>query len=210
MTSSQDIQREIARLARGECPDEPDEPSKPDPLTPEEREALRPKAFNSLTSAQIDIVCERFREGMTAAALAKDFQVPANLIRRYLRERNVTRGRGRTKRKPGAAAANLGECLSEGRQLSHRENLAWAVDAAGECLRTGRQPTKAPNNAAFFLYRQAVESPKEFLTKLNQLEVKRTERDASLKRACRMAIEEIDEMLASLGKEPIKLDENTA
>jgi len=97
-----------------------------------------------------------------------------------------------------------GECRSEEKQLSYRENLSWAVDAAGEFLRTGKLPRSAPNNAAFFLYEQAVKSPKEFLTKLNQLEAKRTERDSSLKRACRLAIEEIDEMLASLGRESVE------
>lgn len=62
------------------------------------------------------------------------------------------------------------EC--EGRELSHRENLAWAIEMAGEFLRTKREPISCPNNAAYYLYRQARAEPKDFLSKFNQIEAK--------------------------------------
>ena len=60
----------------------------------------------------------------------------------------------------------------DGVQQSYRENLSWAMAAAGERLRTGAKPSACPNDAAWYLYIQAVDSPKEFLQRIGQIEVK--------------------------------------
>jgi len=81
---------------------------------------------------------------------------------------------------------------------SYRQNLAWAIDAAGHYLRTKEFPATCPNNSAYFLLQQALDSPKEFMTKVNQIEGRKDEEDQTLQAASKRAIEEIDAMLATL------------
>ena len=91
----------------------------------------------------------------------------------------------------------------DGKSLSYREQLAWAMDAAGKFLRVGVEPATCPNDRAFFLYIQAKEQPKEFMQRLGQVEAKgdteEEERRLS-KRAGQRSVEEIDAMLAELGE----------
>jgi len=92
----------------------------------------------------------------------------------------------------------------EGIDQSHRDNLVWAMDAAGAYLRTGRKPTTCPNNPSWWLFRQAIEEPKEFLSRFNQVEAKSTDDAEARQRAQRSgkwAIEELEEMLATLTEE---------
>lgn len=89
----------------------------------------------------------------------------------------------------------------EGREQSYRENLRWAIEAAGEYLRTGQPPLLCPNNSAFYLYRQAIEEPKDFLGRVGQIESKgdgELEEQRLARKAGNRTIAEIDEMLASL------------
>ena len=81
---------------------------------------------------------------------------------------------------------------------SHRENLQWAIAAAGHFLRTNQEPLTCPNNAAYFLYRQAREQPKEFLTKVTQVETKVDRSGEGVKRAVQKSIEEINKLLEAL------------
>jgi predicted transcriptional regulator len=90
---------------------------------------------------------------------------------------------------------------NEEREQSHRENLSWAIDAAGKFLRTGEAPISTPNDAAYYLYRQACEEPKDFLGKYTQIEAKGgddLEEQRQAKRSGKRAIDEIDEMLSEL------------
>jgi len=62
--------------------------------------------------------------------------------------------------------------ISDGVSQTYREDLLWAIEAAGTKLRTGNRPNSCPNDKAFFLYQQACENPKDFMTKFSQVETK--------------------------------------
>jgi len=88
--------------------------------------------------------------------------------------------------------------MSEARVQSHRENLAWAIDMAGRYLRTGEKPDTTPNDAAYFMYRQAIDDPKEFFAKYTQIQAKPNEEeeaDRLARTTGKRAISEIDQML---------------
>lgn len=90
------------------------------------------------------------------------------------------------------------EVLNEEKEQTHRENLKWALLAAGERKRTGKAPEITPNNAAYYLYEQAIEDPKDFLAKYTQIEAKGDgdEEDRRLmQRSGKRRIAEINEML---------------
>ena len=93
------------------------------------------------------------------------------------------------------------EC--EGKELTHAQNLMWAMNAAGDYLRTKEPPEKCPNNSAYFLYRQAIDDSDKFMAKYQQmaLDKSRNPEDDSLKRGSQKSIEEIGLMLDTLGEE---------
>jgi hypothetical protein len=96
--------------------------------------------------------------------------------------------------KPGAV-------VCEGIEQSHRANLRWAIDQAGAFLRTMQSPGSCPNDAAWWLYRQAIEEPKDFLAKYNQIEGKCDDEQETLRKARHSgerSIAEIDRMLDAL------------
>lgn len=88
----------------------------------------------------------------------------------------------------------------EDKLLSHRESLAWAIEAAGHFRRTGTAPATTPNDTCYFLYEQARDDSKDFLSKYNQIEKGMSdEEDKRLtKRTGERSIEEINEMLETL------------
>jgi hypothetical protein len=91
--------------------------------------------------------------------------------------------------------------VSEGIEQSHRENLRWAIEAAGRALRTGEAPKTAPNDSAYYLYRQALDEPKDFMGKVNQIEAKGdsdADERASSKRLGQRTVAEINQMLENL------------
>lgn len=98
---------------------------------------------------------------------------------------------------------SLKDIKSEGKEQSHRDNLNWAITAAGEFLRTGKDPATCPNDAAYYLYMQAKDQPKDFLSRFNQIESKSTEseEDRKSKKATRRSIEELESMLDTLDEE---------
>ena len=92
----------------------------------------------------------------------------------------------------------------EGRDLSFRGNLNWAITAAGEYLRTSKLPVSTPNDAAFYLFKQACEAPKDFLQKFTQVEVKVDDESLACKRSKesgKKTIAELNEMLDTLTEE---------
>jgi hypothetical protein len=100
----------------------------------------------------------------------------------------------------------FGQMANEGRGLSHRENLLWAVEAAGEYLRTGAPPTSCPNSTAFFLFMQALEEPKDVFGKMTQIAIKADTERTEHRAACKRSTDEIAEMLQLLIDEPEKDD----
>jgi len=87
---------------------------------------------------------------------------------------------------------------SENLEQSHHENLAWAIQAAGEQLRTGKDPETCPNDSAFYLYTQAKEGPKEFLARFTTIESKLGDKDAPNRALSSRAIQEINELLTTI------------
>ncbi|MFH1685599.1 MAG: hypothetical protein ABH983_04805, partial [Candidatus Micrarchaeota archaeon] len=82
---------------------------------------------------------------------------------------------------------------------SYRENLSWAMEAAGKYMRTNCAPASCPNNSAWFLYRQAIENPKDFMMRIGQIENKsETPEDRIYKKIQKKSIAELDAMLEEL------------
>ena len=133
-----------------------------------------------LTPEQYAEAVRRFAAGETICQLAVEFGVSENALRNRM---------SRQTRSLGVAV--------DGKELSYRENLQWALAAAGEFLRTKKRPVSCPNDSAWFLYCQAIEEPKDFMAKVGQIEAKNlgdeTEQNARIH--ARRAIEEIDAML---------------
>ena len=91
------------------------------------------------------------------------------------------------------------------KEMSYRENLGWAMDAAGEFLRLKKHPGLCPNNTAWFLYDLARGNPKEFLMRVGQSEAKSTDGDErASKRAGQRSIAELSTMLDELDQEEEK------
>ncbi len=87
------------------------------------------------------------------------------------------------------------------KKQSYRENLRWAIDAAGKSKRSREEPEECPNDAAYYLYKQAMDDPKDFLAKVGQIEAKssaKEELDEDDRKQATKSIDEIDEMLAAL------------
>ncbi|MFA5186688.1 MAG: hypothetical protein WC551_09450 [Patescibacteria group bacterium] len=87
---------------------------------------------------------------------------------------------------------------SEGKEQSYRENLRWAIESAGTYLRTGKHPETCPNDAAWYLYRQAIEEPKDFLGRVGQVESKgdsEAEQQRIDRKSGQRSLAELNEML---------------
>ena len=101
----------------------------------------------------------------------------------------------------GENAVEEKDILNEGKELCYRDNLAWAVEAAGAWLRTGELPGVIPNDSAYYLFKQACDSQKEFMARLGQVESKdssESEAKRQVRKGGEKSIKEIDLMLAEL------------
>lgn len=99
---------------------------------------------------------------------------------------------------------STGEVQVEGRELSHRENLNWAIEAAGKFQRIREKPKSVPNDSAFYLYHLAIDEPKDFLGKFNQIEARgddEQEKQQQIRKRGQRTIDEINDMLKTLEEE---------
>lgn len=128
----------------------------------------------------------RYAAGESIAHLALDYKISESYVRKICTRRVA-----------------VPTVRSEGKEQSYRENLAWAIGTAGEFLRTAVRPIKCPNDAAWFLYMQAINEPKDFMAKFSQVEAKLDtgESERAMRQSGRRSIQEIDSMLAELGEE---------
>lgn len=104
----------------------------------------------------------------------------------------------------GTPIAAGSEVTCEGIDQTYRESLRWAGDAAGMTTRTGVRPSTCPCDFAWYLYEQAISDPKDFLSRVGQVEAKGDQEAAdrlNAKAAGTMSIAEIDGMLAELKQE---------
>jgi hypothetical protein len=103
----------------------------------------------------------------------------------------------------GDTGFKKGDVTCEGIDQTYRESLRWAIEAAGKFSRTRERPTSCPCDKAWYLYEQAVSDPKDFLSRVGQVESKgdaeSEARDKAAKSGTR-SIAEIDGMLSELDK----------
>jgi len=102
---------------------------------------------------------------------------------------------------PPSAPKEDGGLVVDGHEQSYRDNLRWAIEAAGVYMRTKAQPEKCPNNAAYYLYTQAIEAPKDFMAKVGQIESKEdteAKNKANIRKESRKSVDEINEYLDEL------------
>lgn len=98
-----------------------------------------------------------------------------------------------------SAAAKEDDVTFDGNELSYRENLHWAMEAAGQYLKDGKNPASAPNGSAWFFYRQAIDEPKDFMAKFGQMEAKASDAsETSARKEARRTVAEIHEFLEAL------------
>ena len=141
---------------------------------------------------------ERKREAMRArhvagdsiAQIAKDFMCKEETVRKHVTQNKQVKGQS---------------IQSEDKKQTYRENLAWAIDAAGNYLRSRQLPTICPNNAAYFLFRQAIKDPKDFLGKVGQIERDNSGDDSKEdKKSTKKTLSEIQSFLEGLSNEEEK------
>jgi len=92
----------------------------------------------------------------------------------------------------------------EGIEQSYKDSLRWAIQAAGAYLRTGKSPKTCPCDAAWYLYRQAIEEPRDFMGRISQIEAKGDPEEAdrrSMRKKSARSISEIDAYLDEIDKE---------
>lgn len=87
--------------------------------------------------------------------------------------------------------------------ISNRENLAWAIEAAGRFLGERIEPDECPNWAAYYLYNQARSDPNNFTGKYLGVVGKTDNEDGELvRKGEKRSIREIEEMLETLKQKP--------
>lgn len=97
-----------------------------------------------------------------------------------------------------------GNIQCENKEKTHRENLQWAIDAAGRHKATKEVLTVCPNWSAYYLYQEAVNEPQKFLTTFNQIEgkcVNDPDEDRIAAKSGKGAIKELNQMLETLEEE---------
>ena len=88
---------------------------------------------------------------------------------------------------------------SSGIEQSYRANINWALSAAGEFSRTGIEPKTCPNDAAWFLYQQAIDDPKDFMAKVSAVEKSAESEDGKEdKKSTKKTLSEIESFLERL------------
>lgn len=151
-----------------------------------------------------------YNHGQAVVTAAKEFPVLHKLFRDYdIREFNPNPEShpeihyyGGTKK--AGEAIEAGDIIMEDTELSYRENLQWAMGAAGKFAREKRHPGVCPNDTAWFLYEMAISEPDKFLMRVGQVEVKASDADEqrATSRASRRSIAELNRMLEDLDYKP--------
>jgi hypothetical protein len=146
-----------------------------------------------LTDAQHKIMKQRYDAGEAICKLAEDYHCTEKTVKRHVQR--------------GMRSEMEVTIPSEGKQQSYRQNLNWALEAAGRFIRTKDEPESCPNDAAFFLYTQAVAEPKDFMAKVSTLEKgSEDQSDREEKRSTRKSLAEIEAFLEKLSDEEKQAD----
>lgn len=145
-----------------------------------------------MTKLQRARMAKGFASGSSLAELSREYGVSEDTVRTHCYPK-----------KPSTKEFAPDRVESEGKKQSYRENINWAMEAAGEYLRTKVRPKICPNDSAWFLYCCAIEEPKDFLAKVSAVE-KSTEdpTGAESKKSTKKSLAEIETFLENLnGKE---------
>jgi hypothetical protein len=152
-----------------------------------------------LTEEELKDVGERWINGEPISRLSKEFEMSDTGLRYQIDKAGYKRST------PATPAEFHQIVICENKEQTYRQNLRWAIDAAGDFHRTGHKPKGCPNNSAWFLYVQAVKDPKDFLGKIGQVESKgEDDPNKELRIFTQHSIEEIDVFLESLQQEESK------
>ena len=143
---------------------------------------------------------------------SKDYPCLARLFREYdLSDFDPNPESHPTLKQFGKTQNTPGKVTCENKKQTYRESLRWAIDAAGAYLRTNEEPVMCPCDAAWYLYRQAIEEPKDFLGKVGQIEAKisnESEDEKNARKSGKRSIAEIDAMLSELEIENVGHNES--
>jgi len=114
------------------------------------------------------------------------------------------RGRPRKKAEPKSEAAPGARqpVRSLNEDLPYKDNLKWAIDAAGRHSRIGEWPETCPNDSAYYLFTRAVEDPKDFAAKFQQHETKAGSTSKSKNVAALKSVRELTQLLRMISEEP--------
>jgi len=83
-------------------------------------------------------------------------------------------------------------------EQTYLDDLRWAKTAAGRFMRTKVKPVRCPNDSAWYLYKQALNDPRDFLTRVGQIESKgdvASVEERDLSRFNKKSVKEINDML---------------
>jgi hypothetical protein len=140
-----------------------------------------------LDADQIQDVIRRHAAGESMASIGRLYEVGTAAISRIIN-------------RAGNTDEGFPDVENEGRIQTYRDNLTWAMNTAGEYSRTKVHPTTCPNNAAWFLYQQALNEPKDFMAKVSQIESKIQDNDevSVIKRSAKKTLDEITAFLTAL------------
>ncbi len=153
-------------------------------------------------------VLARFFGGETKKALALEYGIAESTVNRWRMEAGIYKNKHTIKIRPemddlgnpinSVSGYNKVEC--EGKELDYKDNLRWALEAAGEFIRTKSPIKSCPNNQAFYLYVQAIREPKDFLAKISAMEAKEKPEvvDDEWQKECTKTEEEITRFLEEL------------
>lgn len=158
----------------------------------------RKKRRGRLTNQQVNEIVGRYLAGERVTDLALEYQISHRAIHSHLKKRGaVDVVRGTKTSDPQAPPVVI-----EGRETSYRESLNWALEAAGRFLRTHASPETCPNDSTWYLYCQACESPKDFLSHIHQVEGRATDDGGKeISQEARRSIAEIEAILESFSGE---------
>jgi len=136
-------------------------------------------------------MAKEYASGSSLAELSRAYGVSDDTVRAHCYPK-----------KPTAKEFTPNRVESEGRKQTYRENINWALGAAGEYLRTKARPKMCPNDSAWFLYCCAIEEPKDFLAKVSAVEKSAEEVGGSeIKKSTRKSLVEIETFLEMLDGE---------
>jgi hypothetical protein len=142
-------------------------------------------------------IVKNYTNGASITLISKLHHKAYPAIRKVLVENNVISNRRKMPEKENKLDGTKVICADQ--EQTFKESLRWAMDSAGLYLRTNVLPAICPCNTAWYLFLQAVESPRDFMSKVSQVESKGNNgEDTGIRKESTKSIAELDEFLTGL------------